>query len=391
MQRNLLFIPGPVMVAPPVLAAMSKPMIDHRGEEFAALLDRIARGLRPLFGTSGDVVLLGSSGTGGLEAAIASATSPGQKVLVAPIGVFGHRLATISRLYGLDVEILETPVGSALDPNALAARLRADTRHEISAIMLTQNETSTGVQNDMMAMAAAIGDHPATTIVDAISGLGASEFKMDPWRYDIVVAASQKALAVPPGLAMVAVSARGWLRIAEARVPRFYFDLAKAREFAARGQTPWTPPVSLLFALEVALERYATEGPPNVWARHERYARAIRAACDALDLELLSRSGAHSNTVVAIKVPAGLRADEIRKTMHDECGLTIGGGQLDLKGKILRIGTMGALSQTDILGAIGGLEIVLLQLGHPLQVGAGVRAALEIFLGKPVARALQSV
>ena len=386
MHRHLLFIPGPVTVAQPVLEAMAKPMIDHRGPEFAELLGRIEDGLRPIFGTNGDVVILGCSGTGGLEAAVSSAFSPGQRVLIAPVGVFGKRLANIARTYGLEVELLDTPYGSAVDPAALAARLKSDAAHAIDGILLTHNETSTGVQNDMAALAGAVGRHPATTVVDSVSGLGASAFEMDAWGFDIVVAASQKALAVPPGIAMVAVSKRGWERIAQAKSPRFYLDLARAHEFSPQGQTPWTPPVLIAFALDVGIRRYHAEGAPAVYARHERYARAIRAAAGALGLELFSQPGAHSVTVVALRLPESLSADQIRRALREDCGVIIGGGQQDLKGKILRIGTMGALSQTDILGAIGALEIVLLQQGYQLQVGSAVRAALQVFLEPSAAR-----
>ena len=386
MDRNLLFIPGPVTVAQPVLSAMARPMIDHRSAQFAKLLERLESGLQPIFGTKADIEILGCSGTGGLEAAISSSFSPGERVLACPIGVFGKRLINIAKTYGLEVEVLETPAGSCVDTAALAEIVRNDTGHRFAGILLTHNETSTGSQNDMAAIAAALGDHPALRIVDSVSGLAASEFKMDEWGYDIVVTASQKALAVPPGLAMVAISAKAWERIEKAKAPTFYFDLRKAREFEKLGQPPWTPPVSIVYALDVALERYVHEGAANVWARHERYARAIRAGAEALGLEIFSRPNAHSNTVVAIKVPEGLSADDIRREMR-EIGVVIGGGQQELKGKIVRIGTMGALAQTDILGAIGALEIVLLQLGHHLQVGAGVRAALEIFLDRQPATA----
>ena len=383
MQRQLLFIPGPVMVSDPVLAAMARPMIDHRGPEFAALLARIARGMQPLFGTQGEVLILGSSGSGGLEAAVTSAFTAGQKVLVCPIGVFGKRLANIARTWGLEVETIDTPNGYALDPQALAARLRADTTGEIAGILLTQNETSTGVQNEMAPLAASIGDHPATVIVDAVSGLGASDFRMDEWGFDIVVTASQKALAVPPGLALVAVSSRAWERIEKAGAPRFYFDLRKARDFAKLGQTPWTPPVSIAYAIDVAIERYHAEGAENVWARHARYARAIRAAAEAL--EVFSQPGAHSSTVVALNVPEGLQADALRRSLREDANVVIGGGQQELKGKILRMGTMGALSRTDVLGGIGALEITLLGQGHRLQIGSGLRAALATFLGMETA------
>ena len=363
MADQLLFIPGPVTCAPEVLAAMARPTFDHRGPEFAEVIARVADGMKPIFGTAGDVLVLGSSGTGGLEAAVASAFSPGEKVLSCPVGVFGKRLAAIARTYGIDVEILETPVGAAVDPAALAARLAADTKHEISGILLTHNETSTGVQNDMAALAKAIGSHPATVVVDSVSGLGASAFKMDAWGFDIVITASQKAIAVPPGLAMVAVGARGWERIAKAKAPRFYFDLTKAREFGDLGQTPWTPPVSIVVALDVALARFAAEGAANVHTRHATYANAIRAYAQAAGIELLSREGAHSVTVVAMKIPAGIEVSPVRAALREHYGIIIGGGQAELKGKIVRIGTMGDLTPSDVLGALDAFGTVLKQRG----------------------------
>ena len=380
MKKQLLFIPGPVTVSAPVLAAMARPLIDHRGSDFAELLERISTSMKQLFGTSADVVLLGNSGTGGLEAAIASVFSPRDIVLACPVGVFGKRFISIARTYGLEVEVLDTPFGHAVDPQALAARLAAPGAERIAGILLTHNETSTGVENDIAALAEAIGDHPATVVVDSVSGLGASEFRMDEWGFDIVVTASQKALAAPPGLAMVAVGDRAWQRIEVARSPRFFLDLAKAREFAANGQTPWTPPVSIAFAVDVALERYLEAGAEASWARHDRYAKAIRAAAEALGLEIFSQPGAHSVTVVAIRVPAGVDAEALRRTLRERDGIVMGGGQQELKGKIIRMGTMGDLTRGDILGAIGALELALRDQGHQHTPGAGVSAALEVFL-----------
>jgi aspartate aminotransferase-like enzyme len=379
MSRQLLFIPGPVTCAQAVLDAMSKPMIDHRGPEFAELIGRIERGMKPIFGTSGDVVVLGSSGTGGLEAAVASAFSPGQRVLACPVGVFGKRLAKIAATFGLEVEVLDTPLGSGVDPAALAARLRADTTHEIAGVMLTHNETSTGVQNDMAALAAAIGDHPATVVVDSVSGLGASAFTMDAWNFDIVVTASQKALAVPPGAAMVAVSPRAWERMERATGPAFYLDLRKAREFAALGQTPWTPPVSIAYALDVALDRYHAEGAASVYARHDRYARAIRAFATAAGIELFSQPGAHSVTVVAMRVPAGLDASAIRSALRERFGVILGGGQAELKGKILRMGTMGDLSPADVRFGLRAFAEVLREQGFSNADERALDAARAIF------------
>ena len=380
-KKNLLFIPGPVTVPEPVLAAMSKPLIDHRGPQFAALAKSIDDGLRPIFGTrEADIVLLGASGTGGLEAAIASTFSPGDTVLAAPVGVFGRRLIAIAKTYGINVDTLETDPGSALDPDALAAKLDADTGRRYKGIFLTHNETSTGVQNEMEPIARAVRAHGALTIVDSVSGLGATQFKMDDWGFDVVVTATQKVLAAPPGAAMVAVSPRAWKAIEASRTPRFYFDLLKAREFAKQGQTPWTPPVSVLFALEAALAHYHHEGAQNVWKRHAMYAQAIRDAFTALGLPVFSEPGAHSVTVVAARVPAGVDAGTLLRKLREERGVSLSGGQLDLKGKIVRMGTMGDVSQTDVLGALGAIEMALLEYDVPVHVGAGVQAALRVFL-----------
>jgi aspartate aminotransferase-like enzyme len=383
MRKNLLFIPGPVTVPEPVLAAMSKPLIDHRGPQFAALSERIDQGLRPIFGTrDADIVLLGSSGTGGLEAAIASTLSPGDTVLAAPVGVFGRRLIAIARTYGVEVDVLETDLGHAVDADALAERLRGESAKRYKAILLTHNETSTGVQNDMARIAPIVREHGALTIVDSVSGLGATDFRMDEWGYDVVVSASQKVLAAPPGVAMVAVSPRAWKAIEASKTPRFYFDLLKAREFARQGQTPWTPPVSVLFALDAALRHYNAEGAEYVWKRHAMYAEAIRAAFSALGLEVFSQPDAHSVTVVAGKVPAGLDAATLLRKLREERGVSLSGGQLELKGKIVRMGTMGDVSQTDVLGALGAIEMALLEYEMPVQVGAGVQAALRVFLDR---------
>ncbi len=375
MPKQLLFIPGPVTCAPEVLEALAQPLIDHRGPEFAELLTRVTTGLQPIFGTQGEIVVLGSSGTGGLEAAVASAFSAGQRVLAAPVGVFGQRLCSIARTFGLEVDVIETPLGHAVDAQVLGRYLAADTRHEYAGILLTHNETSTGVANDMAALAAAIGNHPATVVVDSVSGLGASPFTMDAWNFDIVVTASQKALAVPPGLAMVAVSARAWERMALATAPNFYLDLRKARSFARQGQTPWTPPVSILFALDAALQRYHRRGAEQSYERHARYARAIRAFAEAAGLALFSRPAAHSATVVAMNAAAGLDVAKVRAELREEHAVVIGGGQAELKGKILRMGTMGELSTVDVLRGLEALETVLRRAGLPLEAGAPMRVA----------------
>jgi len=383
-KKQLLFIPGPVAVSDKVLGAMSRPLIDHRGPEFAALASSITGRLKPIFGTErADIILLGSSGTGGLEAAIASAFSPGDRVLAAPVGVFGQRMVAIGRRFGLEVEVLESQLGARVPPQALDRALRART---FAGLFLTHNETSTGVQNDMAALAAIVREHDVLSVVDSVSGMGATRFEMDAWNYDIVVSASQKVLAAPPGVAMVAVSARGWKAIERAAAPRFYFDLIEARDFAKLGQTPWTPPVSVLFALEAALAHYQDEGASAVWERHELYARSIRAAFDALGMPPFSAADAHSVTVVASKIRAGAEPAALLRKLREERGVVLSGGQGELKGKIVRVGTMGDISQTDVLGAIGAVEMALLEFGIPVRTGSGVQAALRVFLERDEAR-----
>jgi aspartate aminotransferase-like enzyme len=379
--RELLFIPGPVTVSERVLAAMNRPLIDHRGPEFGELVERISARLRPIFGTQeAEIVLLGSSGTGGLEAAIANAFSPGDRLLAAPMGAFGERMIAIARTYGMSVDALEARPGFAVDPREFAQRLNDDTDRRYRGILLTHNETSTGVQSDMGELAAIAQAHGALTIVDSVSGLGATDFRMDEWGYDIVVGASQKVLAAPPGVAMLAIRPRAWTAIEASKTPRFYFDLVKAREFARQGQMPWTSPVSTMFALDVALEHYEREGAPAIHRRLAIYSEAIRAAFSALGLEIFSQDGAHSVTVVTAKIPSGVDAAALLRGLREDRGVTLAGGQLDLKGKILRMGTMGDISQTDVLAAIGAIEIALLGYDVPVRVGAAGKAALSVFL-----------
>lgn len=387
MKPSLLLLPGPVTVAPEVLQAAARPMINHRGPEFAELLARIGKNLAPVFGTRNDVLVLGSSGTGGLEAALANLFSPGDVLLSCAVGVFGLRFAAIARAYGCTVEALETPLGSALDPAALAARLEADTQRRIAGVLLTHNETSTGVQNDMAAIAPILRRHGAVTLVDSVSGLGASRFAMDEWGYDVVVTASQKAFAAPPGLAMVAAGERAWKRMAESSSPRFYFDLRRARESAGNGETPWTPPVSIVYALDAALQRYHAAGMEAAFERHARYARAVRAGLEALGFTIFSRPDAHSVTVVAARPPAGAAAAPFLQHLRERYGVVLSGGQQELAGKIVRFGTMGEIGEADLLGALGAIELTLLDLGAAATPGAGVAAATAALAQRVAAHA----
>lgn len=359
MTSQLLFLPGPVTVAQPVLDAAARPMINHRGEEFAQLLKRVTDALPPIFGTSQEVVVLGSSGTGGMEAVLTNLFSPGERLLSCAVGAFGYRFAEIASAYGCSVEALETPLGAAVDPRALKSRLEADEQRRIAGVLLTHNETSTGVACDMAALAAALREHGAMTLVDSISGLGAAEFRMDDWGYDAVVTASQKGLAAPPGVAMVSLSARAWDRVANGRSPRYYFDLRRASELARRGETPWTPPISALFALDVALERYHARGMQEAFARHARFAEIVRSALKRLGFTLVSRDGAHSPAVVAAYTPPGVQAKSLLSALRERHGVVLAGGQAELSGKIVRFGTMGEIGEDDIRRAIDAIATEL--------------------------------
>ncbi|MBV8601979.1 MAG: alanine--glyoxylate aminotransferase family protein [Candidatus Eremiobacteraeota bacterium] len=376
--QSLLFIPGPVNVPPPTLEAMTRPLIDHRGPEFKRMLERTSSRLRPLFGTRHDIMFLGASGTGGLEAAVWNLFGRGEKILACPVGVFGNRLVTIAKAIGCDVEIFETKWGRGVDHTALGERLRADTEFEIKGIFLTHNETSTGVQNEMHALSTAIGKHPALVVVDSVSGLGGSTFLMDDWGFDVVVAATQKVLAAPPGVSMVAVSDRAWEKMEKNHAPRFYFDLRRAREFAKIGQTPWTPPVSVMFALERALDLYERDGEKKVHQRLALYAHAIRNAAVAIGLRVFSTPPYHSNTVVAIHCPERVDASSVLQTTRDQ-GYVLSGGQQQLKGKIFRIGTMGDITRDNILSMLASFEDGLERQSYPVDLGAGVGAAREVF------------
>lgn len=384
--EELLLIPGPVAVAPDVLEAVGSPMRDHRGPRTKAVFDRLFTQMQEIFQTREQVLILASSGTGGLEAALVNVLSPGDRVVAAPIGYFGDRFANIARAYGARVEVLPTQWGERTDVAALRAMLRADTRAEIKAVLLTHNETSTGGCDDVEALAAARGDHPALLLVDSVSGVGAVESKMDEWGLDVVVTASQKALGGVPGAAMIAFSSRAWQAAETATMPRFYFDARTARTSAAKGQTPYTPPVSVLLGLERAADNYLQEGRSAAFARHARYASAVRAGCTALGLEIFARPEARSNTVTTVRAPEGIDVPAWRQALRERHGVIVGGGLAKLEGKVIRIGNMGALRSADFDRAFAALGHTLRDLGAGVDVEAG-RQAVEAALA-PAASAL---
>jgi len=373
-------IPGPTPVPPTVVAAMSQPLIGHRSDDFAKLHEQIVGKLKKVFQTNNDIFVLTNSGTGALETAIANTVSPGDKVLSLITGNFGERFAKIAKEYGAQVDEVDFGWGKDVDLKVVEEKLAADPG--IKVVLATQNETSTGVTNNIAGIAALVSKTPALLLVDGVSGIGAIEHKTDEWGVDILCTASQKALMLPPGLAMITVSEKAWQVVNKNQSPRFYFSLPAAKKVYDKWNTAYTPGVSMFLGLDAALDMMLAEGMDNVYARHALLAKATRAAAKALGLKLLSEDRCASNAVTAIWSPEGIGADDIRKVLKKQYGITFAGGQGILKGKIFRIAHMGFSDKMDIMIAISALEMALTQVGYPVELGSGVKAAQEVFLGK---------
>jgi aspartate aminotransferase-like enzyme len=381
-EKQLLMLPGPTPVPQEVLQALARPMINHRGPEFKSLLAEAAEGLKEVFCTRQEVLILTGAGSGAMEAAVSNFVSPGERVLVVSIGSFGDRFAQIAQRFGAQVERLEFAWGTAADPAALADRIRADVNKEIRAVFVTHNETSTGVTNDIPALRAAVGDHPALFIVDAVSSLGAMPLETDNWNLDVVVAGSQKSFMIPPGLAFACVSPRAWDVAAKCTNARFYWDLGKAREMAAKGQTPFTPAIPQVTALVESLRMIRSEGLPGTFARHLKLREMTRHGVRALGLELLAADAVASAAVTAVFPPAGLEANALRKMLLDRFNVVVAGGQGKFDNKIFRIGHLGYVHGLDIIAVIAALEMTLNICGHKVELGSGVRAAQEVVLAE---------
>lgn len=362
MSANLR-IPGPTPCPDDVLQAMSRQMINHRGPEFAEIIARITTALQTMFETKNDVLTLTSAGTGAIEAAVVNTLSPGDKALVVSIGVFGDRFADIAKTYGVDVTKLSFPMGTAADPAAVADALKKDA--SFKAVMVTHNETSTGVTNDLEAIAKAIrGVRPDILIlVDAISSLGSVPLPIDAWDLDVVFTGSQKGWMVPPGMAMVSVSKRAWDAVATGKNPRYYFDYTKAKSYLEKGQTPWTPAVSVYFAMDVAMKKLLAEGLQNIHTRHARLGQFTRDNAKALGLTLLADERVASNTVTAVRVPDGVDGPALNKMMRTEYNTILGGGQGELTGKIFRIGHLGWVNEADLTACFDALKQALPRVG----------------------------
>ena len=368
-----LRIPGPTSLPPSVREAGGRQMINHRGPEFAAMLGRIQAGMKPYFGTSGDIAILSCAGTGGLETAVVNVLSPGDRVLGVSIGSFGDRFAKIAEVYGAAVDKVSAEWGFAARPEEIRERLRGN---DYKAVLLTHNETSTAVMNPIPELAAAIrAESPDSLIlVDSVSALGAVPFAMDEWGCDVVVTGSQKAWMAAPGLAMVAASERAWAAMETARMPRFYLDLRKHREAATTGETPWTPAIAVVYQVDEGIRLMDAEGAENVFARHRACAAATQAGLEALGFQLFADPAARSTTVTAAWIPEGLDWKAFNGEIKRR-GVVLAGGQGKLTGKIFRLGHLGSVTVDEILGAIATLEAASNDQGRPVQVGSGVAAA----------------
>ena len=356
-----LRIPGPTPCPPEVLQAMTKQMINHRGEEFTGILNGVTDKLKQLFQTENDVLLLTASGTGGLEAAIVNTLSPGDKVLSVSIGVFGERFATIAQRFGAEVIPLRFEWGKAAEAEAIRQALQAEAK--IKAVLVTHNETSTGVTNDLASISSVVKEFDKLLLVDAISSLGSINLPVDEWHCDVTITGSQKGWMVPPGMAMVSVSQEAWRAHDSARMPRFYWDFAQARSYLERGQTPWTPAISVVFVLSVALDMMLKEGLPNIIARHARVGGAAREGVKSLGLSLFAEEAYASNTVTAVSSSDGLDTKKLLRILREEHRIVLGGGQQKLDGKIFRIGHLGWVTEDDIEAVISVLKVVLPQAG----------------------------
>ncbi len=372
-----LRLPGPAAVPERVRAALARPVLDHRGPEFRAVLTETAAGLRRIFGTRRDVLLFGSSGTGAMEAALANVLGRGDDVLIVVAGQFGERFAAIAEAMNARVDRLEIPWGAAPDAAAIADRVRA---RDYRAVVCVHNESSTGVVADLAAIGAVLRATPCLLIVDSVSGVAGVDMRMDEWGVDVLLAASQKALMCPPGLAFAALSEKAE-RVVDAAsgVPRFFFDFRRMKASLAKGETPFTPPVSLVLALREALAMIEEEGLAAVLERHRRLSAALRAGCEALGLPMFPTAATNlSPTVTVACVPAGLEGSAIVRHMHARYRTVIAGQRTKLSGRVIRFGTMGWVGAGDIFTDLHHLESTLRDLGHPPPAGAGVEAAARV-------------
>jgi serine---pyruvate transaminase len=376
MQKRYLLTPGPTPVPEEVLLSMAKPIIHHRTPQFMEILKQAIEGLKYVLQTKNDVFLFASSGTGAMESAVTNLLSAGDKAIVVRGGKFGERFSEICRAYGVEALDIDVEWGKAVDPGVIKNILSKDKK--IKAVYATLCETSTAVVNNIKAIGDIVSKTDAVLVVDAISGLGSVEFKTDEWKVDVAVGGSQKGLMIPPGLAFVSVSPKAFNLAGVSKLPKYYFCYKAAKKAADKDDTPWTPAITLVIGLVEAIKIIKQETLESVIARQKKMADAIRAAAKAMGMELFAPNAA-SDAVTAIKVPSNVDGAKLVKIMRDTHGVGIAGGQAELKGKIIRIASMGFMTQWDIIVVISCLEIALKQLGYDFELGCGVKAAEEVF------------
>src|ERR1700704_312455 len=375
-QSPQLRIPGPTPVPDRVERAMAAPMINHRGPEFKALLPELEYGLKWAFQTKNDILIFPASGTGGLESAVANLLPPGERIIVVTIGAFGDRFADLGEAFGAQVIRYALPWGEAADPQDLDELLGQEP--DVASVLITHNETSTGVTNRLQALAEVVKRRQRLLIVDGVSSIGSIELPVDDWGVDVAITASQKGWMLPPGVTMLSISKAAWQRQARARAPRFYFDWERAQKLQAKGMTFTTPAMSILFGLRESLTMMREEGLSKIFQRHLRIAAGFRAAGRALGLRLLAADpDTASPTVTALYFPdalSGEKSETVLKTWRD-LGLVVGECQGKLAGKIFRIGHLGAVYEPDVVATVEALERGLEMQGHQVTRGAALSAA----------------
>lgn len=349
--------PGPTPLPEQVRQALALDMVNHRGPEFAALLGETTQILKGLFRTQHELLLLTGSGTGGLEAAVVNTLSPGDRVLAISIGYFGDRFTTIAERFGADVRKLQVSWGQAADPDQVRAIL--DEEPGIKAVLVTHNETSTGVTNPLEAIARVVKAAGKLLLVDGVSSVGSIPLETDAWGCDVVVTASQKSWMAPPGLAMVSVGPEAWQAYAQARMPRYYWDFGEAKHYADKGATPWTPALTTLYGLNAAVKLMQAEGLENIFARHRRVADYVRGRLKGMGLQLFADERYASDTVTACLAPPGVEQKRILRRLREEHGVVLAGGQGPVEHTMLRIGHMGFVDVPEVKAALDALEQVI--------------------------------
>ncbi len=373
--KRLLMTPGPTPVAPETQLAMAQPILHHRAPAFMEIMAQVREDLKYLFETEQEVLMFVATGTGAMEGAVANTLSPGDTALVAEGGKFGERWTELCQVYGIKVDLMKIDWGYAADPQEVARRL--DANPAIKAVFVQANETSTGVRHPVQELAALVKNRPGTIlVVDAISALGGYPLPMDQWGIDILIAGSQKAMMLPPGLAFAALSPKAWEFVKTSTCPKYYFDFAKQLKSQQKNQTAYTSAVTLTLGLQQVMGWIRAKGLDQIYAHNRRLSRATKAAVQAMGLELYAKQNP-SEVLTAVLAPAGVDGQQVVAKMREK-GIWIAGGQAQAKGKIFRIAHMGFIDEQDLLGTLGALEIVLNNLGYKVAPGAGLKAAQEV-------------